>query len=226
MPGLLKIFNDRICIIYLILILVVFSVGFIPAHGVLAEVQINQVPTKKLLAPDGLSELSVGVPDAEVTIVEYISMSCAACAKFHKTTYSELKKKYIDTGKVRFVMREFPLDNLAAAGAMLARCLNDNNKSVALISVLYSRQREWVSSQALEVLLEIAKQAGFSKVSFEACLKDGELLKKLRRRLDKADKEFGVNATPSFFINGKRLRSHTLSVEEFEKVIGPLLNKS
>ncbi|MEN2495151.1 MAG: hypothetical protein TECD_01069 [Hyphomicrobiaceae bacterium hypho_1] len=189
----------------------------------MAQVKLNEVPLEALLESDELSELSVGDPNAPVTIVEYMSMSCAACAKFHKTTYQKLKKKYIDTGKVRFIIREFPLDNLAAAGAMLARCVNDNNKTLALISILLERQREWVSKQALQVLRKISIQAGLSKDSFEKCLQDKILLGKLSRRREKADKEFGIDATPSFFINGKRLRSQTFILSEFEKVIDPLL---
>ncbi|MEO1609386.1 MAG: thioredoxin domain-containing protein [Pseudomonadota bacterium] len=205
------------------------------ATAVLAQGTIDEVPIDKLMAPDELSELSLGNKDAKVTIVEYMSMSCPACAIFHKTTLPELKKKYINTGKVRVVMREFPLNNLAAAGAMLARCAGEDEKdedgkseakSIAMIDVLFEKQKDWVSGNALDELFKIAKQAGFTQDRFEECLQDDDLLGKLSRRRDKADQEFGVSATPYFFINGKRLRGKSFSVEAFEKVIEPLLNDS
>jgi len=203
-----------------------FSAGLLLPIAAQAQGQINEVPIDKLLAPDELPELTVGDKNAPVTIVEYMSMSCPACGNFHKTTYPKLKEKYIDTGKVYFVMREFPLNNLAAAGAMLARCAGDSEKSIAMIEVLFAKQRDWVSNRAVEELTKIAKQAGFTQERFEKCLQDGELLKKLSKRRDKADKDFGVDATPSFFINGKRLRTRVFSTEAFEKVIEPLLKDS
>ena len=191
-----------------------------------AQRKINEVPIDQLMAPDELSELSLGNKDATVTIVEYMSMSCPACGNFHNTTFKELKKKYIDTGKVRFVIREFPLNNLAAAGAMLARCTEDGAKSIALIEILFAKQRDWVSNNALQELLKIGKQAGITEERFEKCLQDNDMLGKLSRRRDKADKEFGIDATPSFFINGKRLQGRNFTLEAFEKVIEPLLKSS
>ena len=90
-------------------------------NAALAQYASHDVPVDKLMAPDGLSELSQGNENAKVTIIEYASMSCPACASFHRTTYPKLKRKYVDTGKVRLIIREFPLNNLAAAGSMLAR---------------------------------------------------------------------------------------------------------
>lgn len=200
--------------------------GLALPQSAFAQSQINEVPVDKLMAADELSELTLGNKDAKVTIVEYASMSCPACANFHKTTYPKLKEKYIDTGKVLFVMREFPLNNLAAAGAMLARCAGTPERSIALIDVLFEKQRDWVSNKAVEELLKIARQAGFTEESFNKCLQDDKLLGKLSRRRDRADKEFGVDATPSFFINGKRMRTRNYTIEAFDKVLEPLLKSS
>ena len=191
-----------------------------------AQSKINEVPIDKLMAKDGLKELSLGNKDAKVTIVEYASMSCPACANFHKTTYPKLKEKYVDTGKVRFIMREFPLNDLAAAGAMLARCADTPDKSIALIDVLFEQQRAWVSNNALAELTRISKQAGFTQDRFDKCLNDNELLDKLTKRRQRADKEFGVDATPSFFINGKRFRVRNFSISAFDEVLEPLLKNS
>ncbi|MGI9520393.1 MAG: DsbA family protein [Hyphomicrobiaceae bacterium] len=203
------------------------AVGFSGSISSIAYAQSNdEVPIEKLMAPDELEELSLGSKDAKVTIVEYASMSCPACARFHATTFPELKKKYIETGKVFFVMREFPLNKLAAAGSMLARCAGSPEKSIAMIDVLFRKQRDWVSRDAVAELLKIAKQAGFTEETFNACLKDEALLGKLTRRRDRADAEFGVDATPSFFVNGKRMRTRNFTIEAFDRVLEPLLKNS
>lgn len=191
-----------------------------------AQSVINEVPLEKLMAPDGLEELSLGNENAGVTIIEYASMSCPACAHFHRNTYPELKRKYVDTGKVRLIIREFPLNNLAAAGSMLARCAGTTSNSIAFIDVLFDKQREWVKRDAVAALLNIARQAGFTEASFNSCLQDDKLLAKLSRRRDRASREFGVNATPSFFINGKRLRTRNYSIEAFDGALEPLLKST
>src|SRR5207302_2037359 len=113
------------------------------------------VPMAELMAPGPLGDNALGSSDAPVTIVEYASMTCPHCAHFHETTFPEMKKKYIDTGKVRFIFREFPLDALAAAGSMLARC-SGKDKYFPMIETLFSQQREWVVQKPLEPMLGIA----------------------------------------------------------------------
>ena len=146
----------------------------------------------------------LGKDDAPVTIVEYASMTCPHCAHFHKTTLPELKTKYIDTGKARLIFREFPFDPRAEAGFMLARCSNDNY--FPMIEVLFKQQESWAGVQdAKEALLQISKLAGFSQESFEACLTDQKLLEDVRAVRERGSKEFGVDSTPTFFINGKQI---------------------
>ena len=203
------------------------AVGTVALSGsAWAQSRIDQVPIDKLMAPGELPELAQGPADAKVTIVEYASMSCPACARFHQTTYPKLKEKYIETGKIRFIIREFPLNNLAAAAAMLARCADTPSKSIGLIDVLFEKQADWATRDPVPALLKIAKQAGFTEKTFNSCLEDQELLGKLARHRDKADKEFGVDATPSFFINGKRMRSRSYTIEAFDKELEPLLKSS
>ena len=183
----------------------------------------DTVPVKDLMQPSDLAELTLGPDDAKVTIVEYASMTCGHCARFHDEVFPELKKKYIDTNKVRFVMREFPLDDLAAAASMLARCSGDD-KAFPLISALFKSQQTWAYSQGspLPKLFDIAKQAGFTKTKFDECLKDEKLLGSIKKIRERADKVFGVNSTPTFFVNGQRLKG-SISLEQFDKVIEPLL---
>jgi protein-disulfide isomerase len=116
-----------------------------------------------------------GGPNAPVTIVEYASMTCPHCSHFHETTYPEMKKKYIDTGKVRFIFREFPLDPLAAAASMLARCAG-GDKYFPLIETSSAQQKDWVVQKPLAADVAIAKQAGFTQQSFDECLANQQML--------------------------------------------------
>ncbi len=182
-----------------------------------------EVPIEDLLKPGDLPELSQGPAEAKVVVVEYASMTCGHCANFHNTVFPEFKKKYIDTGKVRFIMREFPLDNLAAAAAMLARCAGEG-KTYPLIETLFATQRDWAFGKGDPVprLFEIAKQAGFTQDSFDKCLTDQKLLDSVTATRTRAADVFGVGSTPTFFINGKRLTTSP-ELAEFAKVIDPLL---
>jgi protein-disulfide isomerase len=183
-----------------------------------------EIPVDELMKRDDLPDLILGPDSAKVTVVEYASMTCGHCKHFHDTTFPELKKKYIDTGKIRFVFREFPLDARAFAASMLARCAGSTEKSMALVDVLFDNQDQWafVKENPTPKLFEIAKQAGFTQESFDKCLTDQKLLDQLTAAHTRAADTFVINATPTFFINGKRLQGPP-EIAEFDKVIEPLL---
>ncbi len=168
-----------------------------------------------------LDDIPLGSPNAPVTIIEYASMTCPHCAAFEMQTFPKLKEKYIDTGKVRFIMREYPLDRLAAAGFMLARCAGPE-KYNAMVETLFQQQPKWVVREPIPPLLAIAKQAGFTQQSFEACMNDSALLNKIQQVRDRASSKFKVDSTPTFFINGQRY-SGEMSIEMVDKIIQPLL---
>jgi protein-disulfide isomerase len=177
----------------------------------------GSVDMAKLLAPGPLPDKVLGKPDAPVTIVEYASMTCPHCAHFHATTLPELKTKYIDTGKARLIFREFPFDPRAEAGFMLARCSNDNY--FPMIDVLFKQQSSWATVEnAQAALLQISKLAGFSQESFEKCLTDQKLLDDVRAVQKHGSTEFGVDSTPTFFINGQRYAGG-MSVAEMSAII-------
>jgi protein-disulfide isomerase len=179
------------------------------------------VPVADLMKPSPLGEMSMGDEKAPITVIEYASMTCPHCAHFSEVTYPELKKRYIDTGKVRFIFREFPLDQLAAAGFILARCAGPD-KFFPLVETLFAQQRDWVVQRPLAPLMAIAKQAGLSQQAFEACLDNKEMLEGMEKVRNQAAEKFGVNSTPTFFVNGKRLAG-ALSIEEMEKEFAPYL---
>ena len=149
-----------------------------------------------------LEELTLGDPNAPITIIEYASMTCSHCAEFHNKTYPDLKKNHIDTGEVKFIFREFPLDKLAMATSMLARCV-DNEISMAFIEILFKNRDRWISENALNELKNFSKQAGLDSNEFDACLNNQQLLDDLIAGKEKAIEDYKINSTPSFIINGE-----------------------
>jgi protein-disulfide isomerase len=178
----------------------------------------GSVDIEKLMAPGPLPEVSIGKADAPVTIVEYMSMTCPHCAAFHNETFDAIKVKYVDTGKVRFILREFPLDNKAVAAIMLARCAPEG-QYFPLVSALFKSQMTWASAQdARGALMQMSKLAGFTQESFEACLTNQKLLDEVLKVRETGGKEFGVSSTPTFFINGQRYAGG-MSVAEMSAII-------
>ncbi len=188
----------------------------------IGEAKADKALVAKLLEPGALPDKTFGLADAPVTIIEYASITCHFCMKFHSETWPGLKEKYVDTGKVRFIMREFPLDPLATAGFMLARCAGDE-KWYAVLDLLYRTKETWGHAQnPADALLQTVRQAGFTQESFEACLRNDKLFQDVRAVAARAAKDFGVNSTPTFFINGER-RTGALTLQEFEKILEPML---
>lgn len=174
--------------------------------------------------PVSLPDMALGPKDAAVTITEYASMTCPHCAAFNEQVFPKIKKEYIDTGKVRYIFREFPLDIKAAAGSMLSRCIakDDAAKYFAVTDMLFRQQSDWVMKNTTETLTRIGKQAGLTQQQVEACLKDQALLDKIAADQKYASDVLKVDSTPTFFINGEKIKGEA-SFEEFAKKINPLL---
>jgi protein-disulfide isomerase len=176
-----------------------------------------------LMKPGPLPEETLGDPKAPITVIEYASMTCPHCAHFSMTTFPELKKRYIDTGKVYYIFREFPLDDLAAAGSMLARCSGSENY-FPLVETLFASQRDWVVQKPRAPLLAIVKQTGMSEEAFDACLANQQMAQDIEKVRGDASKKFGVQSTPTFFINGKMV-SGDISIDEMAKQFAPYLKE-
>jgi protein-disulfide isomerase len=174
--------------------------------------------------PQSLPDMALGPATSPVTITEYASMTCGHCANFNETVFPKIKSEFIDTGKIRYVFREFPLDIKAAAGSMLARCIanGDSGKYFAVVDMLFKQQNDWVMKNTAETLTRIGKQAGLSQQAVETCLKDQALLDKIAADQKFASEVLKVNSTPTFFINGEMIKGGT-SFEEFDKKIKSLL---
>jgi len=171
--------------------------------------------------PDG--DIVLGSDKAPVTIIEYASMTCPHCAHFSENTFPELQKRYIDTGKVRFIFREFPLDQLAAAAFMLARC-GGKERYFPMVETLFQQQRTWAVQRPLQPLMAISKQAGLSEAGFNECLKNQQVLDGIEDVRQRAANKFNVQSTPTFFVNGKQLRG-AATLAEFEKEMAPYLKE-
>ena len=184
----------------------------------------DKISDVELMAPNALPDMVMGDAKAPVTVIEYASKTCPHCAHFAETTLPEFKKRYIDTGKVRYIFREFPLDNLAAAAFMLARCAGekDSSKYFAMIDTMFRQQRTWAVEKPVPPLMAISKQAGFTEESFNACLANQKVLDGIEAIRQRAVDKFNVKSTPSFFINGT-LAAGALTIEELAKQIDPYL---
>lgn len=182
-----------------------------------------EVPVEELMKPGVLADVSLGVADAKVTVVEYASLTCPHCAHFTNQVFPEFRKKYVDTGKVHYIFRGFALNPLDQAAQMLVQCLG-GEKRLSMIEAFFAKQADWAATSGNPVpkLFDLAKQAGFTQESFDACLKDQKLLDNLEADRKHASETFGISSTPTFFINGKRLQD-TPTLEAFDKVIEPLL---
>jgi protein-disulfide isomerase len=180
------------------------------------------IAIEQLMKPAGdLGDVVQGSAAARVTIIEYASMTCSHCASFHERTWPALKAKYIDTGKARFILREFPLDPLAAGGFMLARCAGDRRE--ALIDLLFKQQANWAFVQKpVDALSALVRQAGFTQESFEKCLTDQKLLDGVLAVKNQGQNDFRVDSTPTFFINGVKYTG-ALPIEEFDRILSPLI---
>jgi protein-disulfide isomerase len=199
----------------------VLALGARSAVGGRAWAQAQTFSVLELEGKQPLDDIPLGSASAPVTIIEYASMTCPHCAAFEVQVFPKLKEKYIDTGKVRYIMREYPLDALAAAAFMLARCAGPE-KYNPLIETLFEQQQKWAVRDPLPPLLAIAKQAGFTQKSFETCINDKAMLGKIQQERDIASNKFKVDATPTFFINGQKY-SGGMSIEELDKIIEPYL---
>jgi protein-disulfide isomerase len=174
--------------------------------------------------PVSLPDMALGPANAPITITEFASMTCPHCAAFNADVFPKIKAAYIDTGKIRYVFREFPLDIKAAAGSMLSRCIakDDAGKYFAVTDMLFKQQSDWVMKNTTETLTRIGKQAGLSQQAVDDCLKDQALLDKIVADQKFANEVLKVNSTPTFFLNGEMIKGET-SFDEFDKRIKALL---
>lgn len=181
-------------------------------------------------AAPGEKDMVLGSPDAPITLIEYASVTCPACAAWHQEVLPEMKSKYIDTGKVRLVFREFPTPPVPMSyiGSLLGRCAAEKANTDAyflVIATLMKTQRTWIQGEDPKAeLMKIAAQAGMDEAQFDACLKRQDLVDVISANVDAGADTFKISRTPSFVINGEVANVRT--IEEFDAAFAPLLAAS
>ena len=208
--------------IWLSLLIVLSLAGTSPA--------IAQTPPKP--APGGGEALALkpndrilGKPDAPITIIEYASLTCPHCAHFEVDVLPKLKQKWIDTGKAKLVLRDFPLDALALAAATVARCV-PAEKFYPLVDTFFAQQEQWAAAHEPRAALEkLAKVAGIGDKQFKTCTEDKKLEDQVVQSRLTAAQQLGVNSTPSFFVNGQKFEGAP-TFEAFDQLLSGLAAKS
>jgi len=189
------------------------------AAGTAALLNADGTPTSEaLMKPGPLPEKALGNPNAPATIIEYASLTCPYCRKFHLATYPRLKKELIDTGKVYFIVREFPIGRSAGTAAIITRCAPEKDYFV-LFDKFLTQQNRWTSQEVRpDAIYKIAAQTGMTRQAFDACLANKEVEEGLRI-IKQRGRDFGVSGTPTFFINGKKTRG-ALTFDQIKAMIG------
>lgn len=184
----------------------------------------DSAATQALLAPRK-SDRILGNPDAPITIIEYASMSCPHCAHFDQDVLPQIKKKWIDTGKAKLILRDFPLDEQALKGAMLARCAPPD-RFYAFVNALFADQPQWVLAPDYQkALVRMAELGGMNAKTANACLNNKTLEDAIAKERLVAAKDLGVDATPTFFVNGKKFTGEP-SVAAFSQLLASLASKT
>jgi protein-disulfide isomerase len=195
-----------------------------------ASPAVAQTPPKP--APGGGEALAIqpgdrilGKADAPITIIEYASLTCPHCAHFTVDVLPKLKEKWIDAGKAKLVLRDFPLDEPALRAAMVARCAPPD-KFYPLVDTFFAQQENWVTSRDYRAALEkLAKLAGIGDKQFKTCIEDKKLEDQVVQSRLTAAQQLGVNSTPSFFINGKKFEGAP-TFEAFDQQLSGMAQKS
>ena len=168
----------------------------------------------------------IGNEDAQITIIEYASLSCSHCADFHVNTLETLKKEYIDTGKVRMVFRDYPFNYPALLGSMVLRCIPENYR-YDYMNALFKLQPDWVNKKnkiTIQELYKIMQSGGMTKDEYDACIYNTELENEILEGVMEAQNQFNIKSTPSFIINGKLIEGNK-SIKEFRQIIDKILSE-
>jgi len=190
----------------------------VPAGG---RQVIKDPPIAEIIKTGPLPDISFGREDAPVTIIEYASLTCPYCRRFHKETFPKLKRTYIDTGKVRFVIREFPIGKTSGAATIALRCAKPD-KYLVLFGKFLEQQGSWVSQEVnLDAIYKVASQVGMTRQQFDACRENQAMIDGLKWIKDRG-RSLGVIGTPNFFVNGKLVKK-VLTMAEIREMVGPSL---
>lgn len=201
-------------------LLVGAALGLSGCGGAAGPAAETVAPLKEqILEPGPLGEREYGNPNAPVTIIEYVSLTCPHCRNYHAKVFPQVKRQYVDTGKVRYIIREFPIGRTAGTAAIVTRCV-PKNKHLYMTEAFLSRQREWVSQEVRpDAIYSVAKSSGMSRAEFDKCLTNQGIIDGLTE-VKQRGRKYGVIGTPSLFINGQKLQGE-VTFEEVKALIQP-----
>jgi len=216
-------------------VILVVAVGLYQWHGAptlkIPQPQVTTAPASMNSASVGeearvkANDFVIGSPNAPVTMIEYASLTCSHCANFHINVRPKLKSTYVDSGKVRLVYRDFPLDGLALRASMLARC-SGHERFFGILNILFKRQEQWAGNpDPLAALARVVALSGMGTSDFQACLKNKKVEDQILAQRQMASKAFAINSTPSFIFNGQKI-SVGGKVDDFKAIIDPLIAKA
>ena len=191
----------------------IFSFSNLPSYG-------------ETLLDISKDDFVIGNESAPITIIEYASLSCSHCADFHTNTLETLKEEYIDSGKVRFVFRDFPFNYPALLGSMVLRCIPEDVR-YDYMNALFQLQTNWVdkeSTKTTQELFKIMQSGGMTKEEFDTCITNVDLENKILQGVIGAQSEFNIQSTPSFLINGILVEGNK-SIKEFRQIINKILSQ-
>ncbi|MBC10700.1 MAG: disulfide bond formation protein DsbA [Rickettsiales bacterium] len=172
---------------------------------------------------EALQEKKMGEASAKIEMLEFASLTCGHCAKFHNEVFPKIKKEYIDTGKILFTYKDFPLDKFALKASVIARC-SGNDKFFSFLKVLYNKQKDWTRTQdPFKSLLKIAKLGGLKNDEIKVCVGNKSIEDGILKQRLSSSKKFDIKATPTIFFNGKKYDGD-LTYEALKLKINSLLN--
>jgi protein-disulfide isomerase len=200
-------------------LVVIAALGLSACGGAAGPTETAVPLQEQILKPGPLGEREYGNPRAPVTIVEYASLTCPHCRNYHANVFPKVKRQYIDTGKVRYIIREFPIGKTAGTAAIVTRCV-PKSQYLSMVETFLSRQPEWVSQEVRpDAIYSVAKSSGMSRAAFDKCLSNQTIIDGLTE-VKQRGRKYGVIGTPTFFINGQKLQGE-VTFEEVKALIRP-----
>ena len=198
-----------------VLVMVGVTAGGISSGPAVAQ---SLPPVEKMTA-----ERSLGNQNAKVTVIEYASLTCPHCAAFHTGPWPVIKKEYVDTGKIKFIYRDFPLDRVALAASMIARCAPED-RYFGIISLMFETQDTWRSAANPQAALEsIGRLAGMPAEILQACVQNRTVFDAVMKQRNDGDQKFKIESTPTILVNGEKIDG-SVDIGRFREVVDQALN--
>ncbi len=206
-------------------LIMIFLFSLMSLGTVSAELKTKNAESNSFELESIIADRVLGSANAKITVIEYASMTCPHCAEFHAGPFQILKTEYIKTGKVRFIYRDFPLDRLALAAAMMARCA-PKERYYPIVDIIFRTQANWAKqANSTDALSQIGLLSGISKKTYKACVGNKDIYEGVMKIRNDGEKKFNIQSTPTIIINGKPIKGH-LTAKKLRLTLDSELAKS